>query len=118
MKPEIGNCYINDKKNIRNFGKSKIKKLLGFEFNKETFVYICNCIVQYMNDCVYDSVDFESKNWKENTSKYLKEDALDFYNDELNDYIELDEKQTREFIHNFPKTVKNLIDNNIIIFEN
>lgn len=117
MKEELGNCYINTKKNILGFGVGKIKNLTGFNFNNETFLYLCNCVVGYINDCVYDSIDFNKSNWNENTKKYLKEDALDFWNDELNDVLDFDEKEAREFVHNFPKIVYNLIKYNIILFE-
>lgn len=117
MKEELGNCYINTKKNILGFSVGKIKNLTGFVFNNETFLYLCNCVAGYINDCVYDSIDFNKSNWKENTKNYIKEDALDFWNDELNDVLDFDETEARKFVHEFPKIVYNLIKNDILLFE-
>lgn len=117
MKEELGNCYINDAKNIKSFSFSKIKRLTGFGIDNETFVYICNSIVTYINDSVFYSDDFEKPKWNEYTKNYLKEDALDFYNDELNNVVDFEEKEARRFVHEFPKIVENLIKAKILIFE-
>lgn len=113
----MGNCYINPQKNINKFSSSRIKKLTGFNFDNVAFEYICNVIVEFINDCFYDSIDFSKVNWYIDTKRYFTEDSFEFFLDELDGVMTFTDKDARKFIDKFPQIVKNLIDNKILIFE-